>query len=228
MQPVRFAAYRAKVTTCWIGIACLGCLAGTALGQGEPVDRAREAMRREVAAKAAADQARLDRLKAMPAPLAAAQVVAPRALIFDMEELEPDGEGDERAPRQWVTVFSKQAFDDYLFGRTDGEEFCRTELGKLLSQKVERAVREQQLTSAEQAKLRLAGKGDIKRLFDQTNEKRKEFETVRRDLRKAEAFLNGLQPLRLSWKHGPWKGESLFSKVLDKMLDDRATDKRRT
>ena len=56
-------------------------------------------------------------------------------------------------------------------------------LNDLLRGKVESAAQEGKLTRAQQAKLLLAGKGDIKRFFDQVEERRAEFEKERKTFR---------------------------------------------
>lgn len=232
MRAVRFTfpAPFPRVAALVLGVTWPGFLVGPAPGQdikppGAPVDRAREAMRREAEAKAAELQAMFGQLKvvAPPAPVPRLFHTLPQPavertqIITTVEEVDPDD--DEAGPRL-VRVYTEQAFDFYVFGGSSVEA-CRSHLNTRLKQEVERVARERQLTPDQQAKLLLAGKGDIKRQFDRIEEKRKEFETVRKEMPKAAVFVRTLPAFaRTSWRD-PWGQDSLFAKVLVKIDDDR-------
>jgi hypothetical protein len=77
------------------------------------------------------------------------------------------------------------------------------------------------LTRAQRAKLLLAGRGDIKRFFDQVEDRRREFETERRVYRNGLAALNRLEPYRQVFEDGPFGDGSLFAKTLQRIHDEQ-------
>ena len=62
-----------------------------------------------------------------------------------------------------AAVVERENFDNWLFADEPTEEARSRHLDRILRARVEAAAREHMLTDAERAKLRLAGKGDIKR-----------------------------------------------------------------
>jgi hypothetical protein len=77
------------------------------------------------------------------------------------------------------------------------------------------------LTDSQRAKLRLAGRGDIKRFFDAVEDKRREFERDRHSLRTGLEALRRLEPLSQVFNEGPFGDGSLFAKTLNGMNSDR-------
>jgi hypothetical protein len=140
----------------------------------------------------------------------------------------PVDEDDDRQHAQPIRGFNirtavveRENFDRWLFddGRS-GEERWR-HLEDILRARVEAAGREHKLTDPQQAKLRTAGKGDIKRFFDQVEKKRSAFETDRRNVNAGLAALQSLDPLSQIYQRGPFGDGSLFAKTLQKIDDDR-------
>jgi hypothetical protein len=77
------------------------------------------------------------------------------------------------------------------------------------------------LTEADRAKLRVAGRGDIKRFFDQVEDRRRDFEVDRRPFKTGLVALRRLEPLSRLYQDGPFGDSSLFAKTLRKINDDR-------
>lgn len=103
-------------------------------------------------------------------------------------------------------VLARENFDLILFA-DEGEYAARQRyLENILRVKVGVADRERWLTERQQAKLRLAGQGDIKRFFDGVQRKRERFEWERKDFFAGIAALRRLEPLKQSY--------SLFRKAI--------------
>ncbi|MDR3633202.1 MAG: hypothetical protein P4L84_05145 [Isosphaeraceae bacterium] len=186
-------------------------------------------MRREVEARARETSATFARLKAIPVPapvpqpqlqvFARPQPAFPAARPVVIEEVEWATDADDDEPAQPVVVYTDQAFDLYAFGRADGALAWQLRLATQLEQEVERVAVERQLTPAQKEKLRLAGKGDIKRHVDWIDAKRKQFETVRRDRLKGRELLIELRTVAGS-RFQPWMESSFYDKVLKKIEQD--------
>ncbi len=121
-------------------------------------------------------------------------------------------------------VLDRANFDRYVFGNMTTEALRRDWLDAKLDEMAERAVWRHLLTPADREKLLLAGRGDVKRFFDQVETRRAEFDRVRANLNAAIGLLNGtLQPLCREFQHGPFGDGSLYVKTLTKILADRQT-----
>jgi hypothetical protein len=77
------------------------------------------------------------------------------------------------------------------------------------------------LTESKRAKLRLAGRGDIKRFFDQVEDRRQQFETDRQSFRTGLADLQRLEPLTQVYRDGPFGDGSLSAKTLSRFHNDQ-------
>jgi hypothetical protein len=194
-------------------------------------DVAREAMRREAEAR---ERERLDgfaRLRALPAaPREGRLEVLPGGIVvrrFLEVEQEEEDEPDEKAPPRPRVVISEESFDQCLFGTTGDTKSGHVYLESLLRRRIDDLDRMRGLTPAQKKKLFLAGRGDIKRLFDLIEEERKEFEQVRTDADRCERFFRELQPLRLTIRQGPFEFGSIFDKALRKMIGEQQAAGRR-
>jgi hypothetical protein len=113
----------------------------------------------------------------------------------------------------------RECFDLWIYGKMSAEERTIWLLAALTA-KIE-AVRDRGLTAAEEEKLILAGRGDIKHFFDRVEGRRPEFEAVRKDLIEGHAFLRTLQPLSIEFQLGLFDFNSFFSKTLRTIENDR-------
>jgi len=189
-------------------------------------DRATELMRREVEAMIAEREKLFARLKELaPAPVPApAPVGAWSEPVMMLERLPTLGDYDEAdviAPPQPKFVVAEQTFDRYIFGGTGGLDWSRDFLESILTGRIQAIDRQRRLTPDQKTKLVLAGRGDIKRLFDQIEDERKQFELLRTDRRGCQRFLRELQPLWRTMRQAFDDG-SLFAKTLKKMVEEDA------
>lgn len=173
----------------------------------------------------------------IPAPPLASDVVlsrfAPNSGVHTVSLVHPapptpaDEEG-EQPPlplaslpgRLNMMVVERENFDRWLFANehTEGERW--THLDEILEAKVGVAGKEHKLTDRQRAKLKLAGRGDIKRFFDRVEENRIDFEAQRQTYRTGRAALLGLDPLLQVYREGPFGDGSLFAKTLRRINDD--------
>jgi hypothetical protein len=115
----------------------------------------------------------------------------------------------------------RENFDQWLFPDGYSATERQKHLDDILEEKIKAAARKQRLTAPQRAKLRLAGRGDIKRFFDQVEDRRREFEKDRQTFRTGLASLRGLTDLAHHYQVGPFGDGSLFAKTLQKIEDDR-------
>jgi hypothetical protein len=117
-------------------------------------------------------------------------------------------------------IVSGEAFERGLFGRVGNTAAARDRLNVLLQLKIHEIDPTRHMTIAQKEKLRLAGRGDIKRFFDQVERKRTEFALLTADPVKCSQFIQELQPLRRRFAFGPFGEGSIFTKTLKRMAAD--------
>jgi hypothetical protein len=121
-----------------------------------------------------------------------------------------------------TATLAKSNFDRWVFAEGGYNETARQRiLEDLLRRHVENSVRAYKLDRSHQAKLLLAGRGDIKRFFDQVEERRPEFEKKRKNFQEGFAYLRRLEPLSKVYQEGPFGDGSLYAKTLQKIRDDQ-------
>jgi hypothetical protein len=135
---------------------------------------------------------------------------------------------DEQKPVQPVMRFNlntavveRENFDRWLFADGRSESAHWRDLEDILQTKVDVVGQEHKLTDPQRAKLRLAGRGDIKRFFDQVESRRIDFEVDRHSFRTGHAALLRLEPLSHIYQEGAFGDGSLFAKTLRKIDDDQ-------
>ena len=147
--------------------------------------------------EAEADQARREqafaRLEALkPAPREEVRIGPAGIPLFRvLDEQDQEDEQDENAPAERRFVVAEETFDRWLFGSTGDAESGRAYLEALLQRKLNDVNLVRELTPAQRKKLVLAGRGDIKRLFDRIEEERKEFHRRQDRLRPMRTILAG-------------------------------------
>jgi hypothetical protein len=117
-------------------------------------------------------------------------------------------------------VVERENFDRWLFDDGRSEQGRQQHLEDILDAKVELAGLVYKLNGPQREKLRVAGRGDIKRFFDQVADRRREFEIERRGFQSGRAALVRLAPLSQTYQQGPFGAGSLFTKTLRKIHDD--------
>jgi hypothetical protein len=185
-------------------------------------DRATELIRREAAARAAEREKAFARLKELaPAPARApvgVWIVNPGILLEELPTPQDDDEADVIAPPPPRFVVAEQTFNQYILGGT-GDPDSRAHLESILTRRIEAIDRQRRLTPDQKTKLLLAGRGDIKRLFDRIEDERRQFELLRTDFRACQRFLRELRPLARTMQQGPFDDGSLFAKTLKTILE---------
>ena len=186
------------------------------------VDPAIEAIRRETEARRRQQEQAFARLRALPAP----PMQQARALNRDLiawrlrEDPEESDDADENRPKRERVVVLEETFDQVVYGSTGDADSGRAYLEKILERKIAELAQVRRPTDAQKKRLLLAGRGDVKRLFDRVEEERKQFQRFRDDLDRCAEFLAGLRPLQLDLRRGPFEFDSIYAKTLKKMLDD--------
>lgn len=119
-----------------------------------------------------------------------------------------------------AVALDRENFDRWLFpaGYTESER--RKHLDEILQDRVEATVRHDKLSATERAKLLLAGRGDIKRYFDQVEDRRRAFEVERQRYQAGVDALHRLYDLSHLYDVGPFGDDSLFARVLVKINTD--------
>src|SRR5262245_27613906 len=147
----------------------------------------------------------------------------------DQAEEEPDdeAEGQDAAPALKRIFVPDDYFDRWMLGSPRGGKQLRDWMESLLKQKIRDIDRTHRLTVDQKKKLELAGRGDIKRLSDEVDRCRREFELVKTDLDLLRPFLREHQSLRVAIRTSPFESGSLLSKSLKKMITDGQLVRRR-
>jgi hypothetical protein len=196
---------------------------GTPAAEEEPPARAPQAD--EVARKRAAQVEAAARVRPMQIHVADGK----RQMILTIEQPvldEPDGEIDQPEPIMRLgfnlnnSALDRDNFDRWVFGDGVDEEGRRIRLQSRLSEKIDRVMKDQKINLAQLQKLRLAGSGDIKRYLDRVEERRPEFEAVRKNFNTGWQMLRQLEPLTKEFQEGPFGNDSFFAKTLKKIEDD--------
>lgn len=115
-------------------------------------------------------------------------------------------------------VVSDSNFDQWIYGNGRNAESLRSKLETLLNLQVDDAQRTCKLSDTQKRKLLLAGRGDIKRIFDKIEDKRDEFHQTRFDRENLGSFLRDIQPLRMTANDDPFQDDSLFAKTFATIL----------
>jgi hypothetical protein len=142
----------------------------------------------------------------------------------------PADPGDDPPPARAVMIFNlntamldRDNFDRWLFPRELSERARQDHLKGVLDARIAVVASANKLTDPERAKLRLAGRGDIKRFFDEVQNRKDDFEIDRKTFKSGLAALRRLDELSPTYKEGPFGPGSLFAKTLHKINNDRKT-----
>lgn len=116
-------------------------------------------------------------------------------------------------------VMADSSFDQWIFGdQTPDHGLKRIE--SLLTTNVDSLKRVCGLTADQAAKLELAGRGDIKRFYDEVDVLHTKFNKVRRNRNAVTAFYQEILPVKAKLDAGLFDQTSLFGKVLSRSLSD--------
>jgi len=125
-------------------------------------------------------------------------------------------------------IISGEAFERGLFGRVGNTAAARDRLNLRLRVKIQEVDAIRHMTIAQKEKLRLAGRGDIERFFDQVERKRTEFALLGADPAKCGQFIQELERLRSTFALGLFGEGSIFAKTLRKIAAEEEVAGRRS
>jgi hypothetical protein len=130
------------------------------------------------------------------------------------DEAEPQEEQPAEAEPQFQ--MTDEQFEQWIFGKDLGE--TRKHLQSRLDWEINRADQMYRLTAGQKKKLEVAGRGDMKRLFDRFQEAKEQLHRARGDFNQIGPILQELQ----SYKQAPhaylFGDESMLAKTLKKTL----------
>lgn len=132
-----------------------------------------------------------------------------------------DDPPDEVAAQAARFEMPENQFESWMFQTLPNASAARAKLEKLLALHTQDVDRACQLSEAQQKKLQLAGRGDIKRFFERVDVVRRKFLLVRKDQNKVNEIWQDIQPLQLIFLSGLHGSDSFFRKTLRNILDDR-------
>ncbi len=143
---------------------------------------------------------------------------AERMLPIDPEIFDPEVPADGAPPPK--VLISESTFDRLMFGGRGNAENARKWLDSAFIIWIENIDYQHTLSPAQRKRLRLAARGDIKRLFDQITVKRHEFQNVRNDVNRYKALVFEIRRLNLEVSTGPFGEGSLSAKVLKSIREE--------
>lgn len=128
-------------------------------------------------------------------------------------------------PRAQFTI-TEDTVNQWLFGNTAGPQAARARLESLLTATVIELDRACALTEAQRTKLRLAGRGDLTRLFDRVEDAKQQFTLIENDRNRLRAVVLQFSPLRDTLSGDPFGPGSVFEKALRTTLSEEKRSKR--
>ena len=170
------------------------------------------------------------RLVALIFGLAAPSAMAQGVVVVrsGTEAAKPDDLDEDEAPEAGAVAaqnhfgWTEETIEQVIFqsrGNGNGREWIEGMLALSLED-LDRACAP---TEAQKAKLRLAARGDIKRLWDQVEAKKRRFREIKDDQNKVQEIFQDFKPLQQTIQAGIFGPGSFYGKALGGALDaDRA------
>jgi hypothetical protein len=122
------------------------------------------------------------------------------------------------APQQLVYLVNEAMFNRTVYGNLTPER-ARDKLDSLLRMKVASLEQSAAISPAQKERLALAGRGDIKRIFDRI-EDRKGILNKQIDQDEYRKLILELRPIQLLWQQDPFRDGSYFSKAAKITLEE--------
>jgi hypothetical protein len=132
------------------------------------------------------------------------------------DDVVEDDAGVAAAP---VVVFQQpnlDQVDNWVFGRLGGSAVARSRFDAILALRIEDIERVCGATDAQKQKLKLAGRGDIKRTFDRVEELKRTFQQSQNEPNNN--IWQAIQPLQAELNSGLFGDASIFEKTIKKTL----------
>jgi hypothetical protein len=136
------------------------------------------------------------------------------------EAQNPDADEAEEEPSR-VERFevSERAFESWVFRYGETGQTIRAQLEGQLKLQIDDVDRTVKLGEEQRKKLELAGRGDIKRYFEDVEVLRRRFRSLRRDQERLNELWREIQPLQSRLAAGLFGEGSLFRKSLRRTLN---------
>ena len=155
----------------------------------------------------------------------AALAAGPAALGQDFADADDEPEVEAAVMNVRMFVYTDENFDQWVFGNGKNASTVRASFDSLLTMQVEELDRACRLTDAQKKKLRLAGTGDVKRIFDVYAEKKRKFQLVKADQTRINEVLQDIQPLQAALAAGAFGEGSIFAKTIGRTLDPAQSER---
>jgi len=151
-------------------------------------------------------------------------VLATRANQQDKAEARPgEGEPERNASQEPQNTLTDEQFNQWVenagFDRDDGVVAARDWLDSILTLPLDYLDRTCGITEIQKKKLKLAGHADIKRFFDQVEEKRMSFPLLKKSPEEVGQHQLELQQLQGRFGRQLFEDGSIFSKIIPRTLD---------
>ncbi len=117
-------------------------------------------------------------------------------------------------------VWTDANFDQWVFQHHRNAVGARKQMKAQLTLHAEDINRVCELTDAQNKKLQLAGRGDIKRFFDSYEEIKKKFQLLKHDQQKINQIFQDISPLQMTIQAGLYHDGSFLHKSLRNTLSD--------
>ncbi len=121
------------------------------------------------------------------------------------------------AQPQWE--MQENQFESWVFQNFPTAQAARAKLDQMLVLNTEDVDRGCTLTDSQKKKLQLAGRGDIKKFFEEVEVVRKKFLLIRKDQNRINEIWQDIQPLQMTFMGGLHGDKSLFHKTLVNLLN---------
>jgi len=154
--------------------------------------------------------------------LLATSTLVAQAQVQDDPDIVDDG---PLANAENVAEFhvNDETFDQWVFGNSlhgANASAARVRIDQALDLQIASVSGVCPISESQRKKLRLAGRGDVKRFFDKVEEKRARFNLVKQDRNKFGLFYQEVVPLQAMLNAGLFREGSLFFKTLQSTLND--------
>lgn len=153
--------------------------------------------------------------------------------------LKPPDDGGEAEESELelreLVVLGNEQFDQWVFANLGNAGAARQRLEQILAVQVEAIGHGCRLTAAQQKKLQLAGRGDVKRFYDRYTALKTKYQPVMNDQEKVQEIWQALTPLRTQLTAGLFNADSFLQRCVSHTLTreqtthyEKLTDERRT
>jgi hypothetical protein len=140
------------------------------------------------------------------------------------DEKPADGAADDARNRANQFEMALEQYDQWVFGGGRLDQSARERLQDMLDVRCQAVRQVANLTDAQVQKLQLAGKADIQRFLRRYDAGRAKFEVVRRDRAEFNNIWQDIQPLQQQINAGLFESDSVFQKVLARIIDSQQSD----